>query len=726
MTKHYLKTVLVFLILFITQRGYTQLIGTGLVEDPFRDPEKNSSKKYSNFKSASTSAVAAYTDTIRLPFFEDFSGLVVSIDSLVISSSDNLVKVYDAALNIYPDGTPVFIGFEAPGINTIQDTLSRRKWYIKKVTTNEFIIDTSASLTTPQKFFSTNVVYLNAYWRHITNDYDAQVDSLKWLSGGNTYINNRYPVDPVSYNVATFDGLKSNGVPYNIVNVLATGFTDNLTSLPIALKSLTAADDVYLSFYWQHSGVGDAPETNDFLELQFKDTSDLWIPVDTISGNILYTNSFKFYIIKISDPKYLFEDFQFRLRSYGRMSGPYDIWNVDYIYLNKNRFPADSTPLDLTVGNAEVSFLKNYTAMPYGQFFANKALETGSLDYSINNHYLDNTGFTYSYSLKCYYNEAVSGYFDSCTGPSHVNISDGKVLTFEENCAHSFSALNNMSQPMLVDHTYRIGFNDTTNIFFAFNNRYVTGTVLWDYYAYDDGSAEWAVGANQIGAKIANKFTTTIADTLTDIEIYFTRSKGPNMADRTILLTVWNENHVQMNQQPVKVKYGGYKRYKLTNPVIIGAGKSFYVGYQQNFVDLLTVGYDKNYDHSDKVFFNLGGSTWNKYSSQPGYVKGSMMIRPVFDKGQQLIITPVIEEEGSASEILLYPVPTDELLKIQGRVTSISLYDLAGRKLCSKTFQYYQEDKNVDVSSLPNGVFIAEIKMGDLTFIKKIIVQHTY
>jgi hypothetical protein len=725
MMKYPFKSVFLFIMLIagLSLKGYTQLIGTGLVEDPYRAEEKPT-RTPANFRIQTAAAVTTYSDTLRLPFFEDFSGVVVSIDSLVISTSDNLVKVYDPSLNSYPDTTAIFIGFENPVFPTLTYTLSKNIWYIKQIASGEYSIDSSASLTTPMKVYATNINYQIAFWRLVNNPYSILVDTLKWKAGSNTYVNNRYPINPVSYNVATFDGLKSNGKPYSdVANYIGDG--DYLTSQPINLSSFTDADSVYLSFYWQHTGIGESPDINDYLALQFKDTSGAWNTVRTILGNIPYVDTFKIDFVLISTPKYLFDNFQFRFLSHGRLSGPYDIWNLDYIYIDKNRTQTEPRIFDMTIGNASVSFLKKYTSMPYGQYFANKSAELGKLKFTTNN--LDRNLTT---------NQVIQGVcFETTTPPNSysyyykdtasLHSTGNNIRTYQDSCFLALDSLQNQSLPMEVANKYYVGLNDTTNILHAYNNTYLTSTILWDYYAYDDGSPEWGVAANQSGAKVANKFTTNIQDTLTHIDIYFTKSKGPNMDGRSIILSVWNDNKVLVRDQAVSIKYGGYKRYKLANPFIISAGKNFYVGYQQNFGDLLTVGYDKNYDHSDKVYFNLGGTTWNVYNQQAGYTKGSMMIRPVFSKGQ-LLVTPIIEGEKEALEVTLYPVPTDDLLKIQGRVSEISLYDLAGRKLLTKTFNPYEEDKIIETSSISNGLYIVEIKISDKTFVKKIIIQHAY
>src|SRR5690606_37405864 len=83
-------------------------------------------------------------------------------------------------------------------------------------------------------------------------------DADKW-EDNYVYINSNYAVNPISYGVATFDGLDSTGYPYNFNNPTSHGVADYLTSKPIDLSSVT--DSVYLSFFFQPQGNGNRPET---------------------------------------------------------------------------------------------------------------------------------------------------------------------------------------------------------------------------------------------------------------------------------------------------------------------------------------------------------------------------------------------------------------------------------------------------------------------------------
>ena len=105
-------------------------------------------------------------------------------------------------------------------------------------------------------------------------------DSTKWTDI-DVMVNDGFPMCPPNRNVATFDVLDANGRvhDYAISNAFVAEY---LTSVRIRLDSimepspraLTPADSVYLSFYYQPQGNGNAPEGQDSLVLQFGTTTE--------------------------------------------------------------------------------------------------------------------------------------------------------------------------------------------------------------------------------------------------------------------------------------------------------------------------------------------------------------------------------------------------------------------------------------------------------------------
>ena len=105
-------------------------------------------------------------------------------------------------------------------------------------------------------------------------------DSTKWTDN-NVLVNDGFPLCPPNRNGATFDVLNADGKVYSYA--ISNAFVaEYLTSARIRLDSimepepraLTPADSVYLSFYYQPQGNGNAPEAQDSLVLQFGTTTE--------------------------------------------------------------------------------------------------------------------------------------------------------------------------------------------------------------------------------------------------------------------------------------------------------------------------------------------------------------------------------------------------------------------------------------------------------------------
>ena len=87
----------------------------------------------------------------------------------------------------------------------------------------------------------------------------GKLDTKKWLSSG-VYVNNTFCQNPPNFQVASFDGTNQYGQPYSFlpntddINLIINDFTDNLTSKPIDLSTITASSDLVFSFFWQKGG----------------------------------------------------------------------------------------------------------------------------------------------------------------------------------------------------------------------------------------------------------------------------------------------------------------------------------------------------------------------------------------------------------------------------------------------------------------------------------------
>ncbi|MBS1543229.1 MAG: hypothetical protein JST14_06315, partial [Bacteroidetes bacterium] len=180
-------------------------------------------------------------------------------------------------------------------------------------------------------------------------------DENMWQYGSSVYLNNGIGIQQPSKNVATFDGVDSLGKPYNVNDILAKGLADQLVSQPIRMDVVDPAlrGTVYLSFFYQVKGNGEAPDPGDDLILSFLNADGKWEPMLTIENDGSQDPS-TFYqvLVPITDDRFYHVAFQFRLQNFSRLSGPYDTWNVDYIYLNSGRSTSDTSYPDRTVSGS--------------------------------------------------------------------------------------------------------------------------------------------------------------------------------------------------------------------------------------------------------------------------------------------------------------------------------------------------------------------------------------
>ncbi|RLD52198.1 MAG: hypothetical protein DRI94_03865, partial [Bacteroidetes bacterium] len=157
------------------------------------------------------------------------------------------------------------------------------------------------------------------------------------------YINNTLAINPPSIGVATMDAVDSQGKIYETADYNTEFIADSLTSQPINLN-YPGNTTIFLSFFYQPQGIGDAPELNDSLFLEFYAPDDgQWNKVWSVAGSD--NKDFTFVILAVNEAKYLKNNFQFRFRNYASfgtsvypsLATNCDFWHIDYVYLNKDR-----------------------------------------------------------------------------------------------------------------------------------------------------------------------------------------------------------------------------------------------------------------------------------------------------------------------------------------------------------------------------------------------------
>jgi hypothetical protein len=201
-------------------------------------------------------------------------------------------------------------------------------------------------------------------------------DTNHWLDH-NVFINNGFPINPPSYNVATFDGLDKIGNAYALSVGGSYGPADTLTSIPLNLSKYVASDNIFFSFFYEMRGRGDMPQTEDSLLLQFLTSGGKWNTVWVKPGG-QSDSTFTQVIFSVNNTIYLHGAFQFRFVNFASYSGNWNQWHVDYIRLDRSRTIKDTLSTDVAIMTSPTPLLKRYYSMPWNQYKASTSIENAS------------------------------------------------------------------------------------------------------------------------------------------------------------------------------------------------------------------------------------------------------------------------------------------------------------------------------------------------------------
>ena len=596
-------------------------------------------------------------------------------------------------------------------------------------------------------------------------DSSSYADTTLWESSYTVRINDGMAIHPPTINVATFDGLDSAGMAYNPNEVLLTGYTDQLVSQPIDLSeneiSIAERPGVYLSFFYQWQGNVEAPDEKDFLEVGFKSVGEGgWQTVMTIvpkqdaDAAVFYDT-----IIQVSGEQYFHEAFQFRIRSFGRLSGPYDTWHVDYIYLNKNRDIEDLSFPDRALSTQLGPLFGKYRAIPRDHFFSNDQMTPPTFEIqnmkdveaSINfrtegsfHHTDHNTGATTTHQTVI-------------SKATPINITDNVLFAYEHRAVR-MDTLPNISDPLqfpvdpAIDSTLirltialqtrdNIPFNTTapiepdstgdymqkySPIRFTTNDTLTADYVLADYFAYDDGVAEYAAGLIEAGNLVAYAFEidTTYAlkqDTLIGFDIYF--PPYAITSNQTVDFFIYHDdpnNPGFPGDQWLRIPSRRVLRKGLNEfqriqflPALLVDENRFYIGWQEPAAGEVMVGLDMSNDTGDNMFVNTNGSWY-----QNDEVHGSLMMRPVFGSGIIDASVGVEEEYGSG----LYPNPNQGIFYLEGDVRDLQIFSLTGERV---PYEATPIDDRIEVriTARASGLYFVRYREGKMMRSRKVVIR---
>ncbi len=554
-----------------------------------------------------------------------------------------------------------------------------------------------------------------------------------------------YAIDAPTIGTATLDGLRSNGFPYAF-NPDATGWADTLTSEPINLAGRTPEDNIYLTFFYQGGGRGNAPDENDSLVVEFlaPDGGDEfgWTQVWSAIGAEMDT--FALAAIHVDQLVHLQDGFRFRFRNHGALAGNVDLWHIDYVLLDDNLNPDNLGFFEVAFVDPRHALTAPYSIMPWSHFLSDPAtfmrdsmetrhrnmsafqadnvtcgLKVRNAETGVVEDFLNPFSNTFVapfevFQTPYYVQEGANGV--AASGFAFSDPGNDTAATFEVSLYED--AIGILEQE-------RVGVPDNDSIVFVQTFR--------NEYAYDDGTAEKAYGLTTGGGKLAMRYDLAVPDTLYGLAIHFTPYYD-QQSNQNFLLRAWADDDGMPGEelgenylfhQPAYFTDGAdvFAYYEYDDPIPVEG--TVHVGMVQEADFSLNLGLDKNTDYNfTRLHYQLGlGAEWTLST-----IEGSVMIRPVLQAGVDDVFVAVEEAEVSEMpSVRVWPNPARDRMTVRwdGAETAErwTVLDLSGRILESGLWPSGAERIELAVADLPRGMALVVVESASGRHIQRIALH---
>lgn len=552
--------------------------------------------------------------------------------------------------------------------------------------------------------------------------HNSQPDAQKWLTGG-VELSQQLAIAPPSLGVASFNGANAQREPYTSNNFFTTGIADTLLSHRFDLSERTTADQLLLSFYVQPKGRGELPDEADSLLLQVLTANGQWQRVWAAAPADYADTTFTKVEVAIQAPAFLHSAMQFRFLNYARLSGPYDTWLLDYVLFY-------SAVTDNAFARADVAFtsssalskLAGYSAIPLAHFKQEPGyFLSDSLRASINN--LADTFAVVSPQLlveERYSRSATAELPLTIALPNGQRVENTAIIRAQEQIELIAenpieSLVSNFPQADSLRFRYTFltdSIEQNTLIQTSVNDTLRFDQVLHNYYAYDDGSAEFGAGSSQAFAQVAVRYFAPVTDTLTHIDFHFLQV-GQDAAGLPVNISIWSaldtalepeKEQALLYRQSEIYRYSGdnsFVRFKLNTPLVVEG--FYYIGYEQTSEVPLVIGWDTNSDNTDQLLVN----TANLWEAADPLLKGTPMVRPVFAEKSATVLS--VERSASKALYQPFPNPATDIVHINGSPRAIKLYSTQGRLVKEKINHSHQSLFSVDISDIKAGIYFLQV-----------------
>ncbi|OAV43360.1 T9SS type A sorting domain-containing protein [Lewinella sp. 4G2] len=563
-------------------------------------------------------------------------------------------------------------------------------------------------------------------------------------------INRTFAQQPPSVGVATFDAVASDGAAYAISGSNRPAVRDYLTSAPLKMNG---QDGAALSFFLQPRGLGNRPERQDSFVVQFLHPEGDFRTVLGVGGRSTTEPStvplpFEPYLIML-DADYLYDGFTFRFANKSSERGAVDMWHLDYVKLARE--DNDITTDDLALTQVPGSVLGPLTSLPLRHFQAADdnlvapGIEVGVFNVSDGAIELSSGKESEITVLTPDFNVVALGNLQNADVTNLPN-SFPSLTTVDRPLNENWTGLSAVEnylnglplteEPVILDTRFTLspaggaessspGFLKTRE-----NNELSTLTILDEYMAYDDGSAEATIELTE-GTVTLQRYVAYVEDELRGIQVRIPRGLA-SFGNQQLRLVVYSGDaepdeliysedfDIVVPEDILRDSLEGFTTYIFDTPFPLTEGV-FFVGWEQQRSTVpVGIGYDRNTaPAAGTQWFNFG-SGWRQLA---GSVSGALMLRPLLG-GFEGFTTSTPDTELATSLIEVFPNPTDGELRIrptgdlQLNNLQLQLFSATGALLQSATGV-----DRLDLRSYPAGLYLLEVTDGARRSQHKIIRQ---
>lgn len=563
--------------------------------------------------------------------------------------------------------------------------------------------------------------------------YKTDIPHLLLWNGPSVYVNHGMAKSAPSLGMLTFDGLNRWGLPYQPegTNFSISEPADTLVSQPINLKlyngqPILLSDSIALSFYIIPGALGDMPEIQDSIILDFYNPqlktwkNRIWFmkgpTVPQVNDSI-----FKRVFIPFNTAEFLQDSFQFRFRNKATPLGAFDTWHIDYVYLDRFRNAKNDTVYnDICFTRMPGPIFLTARQLPFTHFKPDLLRNSQSV-------YISNLNST---AVNMQYERTLQF---SAQPPILYNGGYTNLLPFASNgissyVPHAQPPLNltptpwMLSQSISLNFLHRLRRGAAINDFFSENDSLQQQIQLLNYFAMDDGAAECGYINKSKSGKMAYKIELQQSDTVQGLQLCFDPVAALKLKSLSYRfnIKIWSD----VNAKPGIVLYdngASYPRYAdstrmpfttylLKTPVILSKG-SYYVGIEQYVAEGIPIGFDRNTDFSNRLWIDAGAG-W-----QISGLYGALMMRPLM--GSAVLLSLM---QNQKSDRVVFPNPAHDQISFKTQFCDgiIDIYNSIGQKVYTGNLN----QNTISVTNWPNGCYAYRILQNKDFFTGTFIISH--